>query len=134
MSKPILFVMMSQIDPNIALEVVAAAVTAIGGVYTVIKAWVKHAKVKKEAYKQDILLEARNEADKFRAEVEVRIQKIEIEVETQKESIYKDIGYLKESHTVEIRNLTEKIENLREDLKAQHSSILSLLTKLIDTK
>lgn len=122
------------IDIDTTLEAMAAIITAIGGIYTAIRKWVKHAETKRQQYKDDILNQARSEAEKIRQELEDKIQKLEVEVETQKQNIYKDLGYLKESHNTEIRNLSEKIENLREDLKVQHTSILSLLTKLIDTK
>jgi len=122
------------IDPNIALEAAAGGITAIGGIYTAIKKWIRHSTDKKEKYKQDILKQARSETEKIRRELEDKIEKLEIEVETQKQNIYKDIGYLRESHSNEIRNLTEKIEELREDLKIQHVGILNLLTKLVDNK
>jgi len=122
------------IDPNIALEAAAGAITAIGGIYTAIKKWIRHSADKKEKYKQDILKQARGEAEKIRRELEEKIEKLEVEVETQKQNIYKDIGFLRESHSNEIRNLTEKIEELREDLKIQHVGILNLLTKLVDNK
>lgn len=122
------------IDPNIALEAAAGAITAIGGIYTAVKKWIKHSSDKKEKYKQDILREARRETEKFKSELEDKIEKLELEVETQKQNIYKDIGFLRESHSNEIRNLTEKIEELREDLKIQHVGILNLLTKLVDNK
>ena len=122
------------IDPNLALAAIAGSISVIGGVYTAIKKWVNHSKTKKEAYKQDILKQARTEANKIKEELEEKIEKLEVELETQKESIYKDLGYLKESHTSEIKNLTEKIENLREDLKTQHVSILNLLTRLVNTQ
>jgi len=101
------------IDPNIALEAAAGGITAIGGIYTAIKKWIRHSTDKKEKYKQDILKQARSETEKIRRELEDKIEKLEIEVETQKQNIYKDIGYLRESHSNEIRNLTEKIEELR---------------------
>jgi formylmethanofuran:tetrahydromethanopterin formyltransferase len=122
------------IDPNIALEAAAGAITAIGGVYTAVKKWIKHSADKKEKYKQDILSQARSETEKFKVELEEKIEKLETEIETQKQSIYKDIGFLKESYSNEIKNLTEKIDNLRDELKTQHTGILSLLTKLIDGK
>ena len=122
------------IDPNIALEFTAGVITAVGGIYTAIKSWIKHSQAKKEVYKQDILKQVRGETDKIKEEFEDKLQKIEIELENQKQNIYKDIGYLKESHSIEIRNLTEKIEELREDLKIQHVGILNLLTKLVDNK
>ena len=122
------------IDPNILLEAAAAVVTAIGGIYAVLKKWYRHSQEKKAKYRQDILNEASSEAIKFKEELEEKIKKLETELDTQKQNIYKDTGYLKESHSNEIRNLTEKIEELREDLKIQHVGILNLLTKLIDTK
>lgn len=122
------------IDPNIALEAAAGAITAIGGIYTAIKKWLRHSAEKKEQYKQDILRQARNEANKFRMELEQKIERLEVEVKTQKQNIYKDIGFLKESYSTEIKNLTEKIDNLRDELKTQHVGILNLLTKLVDNK
>ena len=122
------------LDPNILLAGATGFITVIGAAYTTIKKWILHSKNQKEQYKQDIMKQVRSEANKIRVELEEKIEKVEVELETQKESIYKDLGFLKDSHNAEIRNLSGKIQELRDDLQTQHSQLVALLTRLVDPK
>ena len=91
-----------------------------------------NSKRKKEDYRNSILKEAKQEVNKLEKELEEKIKKVNFEVQDLRDCISKDIINLKENHAVELKNLSEKIELLREELKSQSSGILILLTKLVD--
>lgn len=122
------------VDLNIMLEAGAASVTAIGGIYGVARRIVTSSKRKKELYRQEILDRAKEEADRIREALEDKIRTLEIEFENQKQSVEKDFEHFKEVHGAEVRVLGEKIESLRADLAAQHSSLVALLTKLVSDR
>jgi archaellum component FlaC len=116
------------------LEILAAVVTVVGGLYTAFRLFVTNSRRKKERYREDILKQAGDQIAKVRAELEEKIKKVEIEVEVQKININKDFDNLKSSHNTEIKALAEKIENLRQDLQTQHRDLVGLLTKLVDSR
>ncbi len=120
------------IDIGMAGEAVGGAVTAIGGIYAIVKRLMTNSKRKKEDYRNSILKEAKQEVNKLEKELEEKIKKVNFEVQDLRDCISKDIINLKENHAVELKNLSEKIELLREELKSQSSGILILLTKLVD--
>jgi len=79
------------------------------------------------------ILQAAKEADNAaKAELEAKIHELEGKLANLKESVEKDIEHLKETYNGEIRNLGEKIEELRSDLNQQHGHLVQLLTKLIE--
>jgi hypothetical protein len=49
-------------------------------------------------------------------------------------SLSKDLDHVKESHNAELKNLGEKIEEVRSELRFQHTQILQLLTKMVDER
>lgn len=115
-------------------EAVAAIATVIGSVYTGAKYLIRASKIKKEAYRQSILKQAKEELDKVEKEFKQKLEAIKIELEAQKISVSRDLGHLKEVYGAEIKVLGEKIENLREDLSQQHQALVGLLTKLVSAK
>jgi hypothetical protein len=120
------------IDPNTALEAGAALVTAIGGLYGAVRAIIARSKRKREEHKQEVLAMAKAELVLVKENLESKIRKLELELETQKISISKDFDHFTEVYNNEIKSLGEKIENLREDLSQQHQALVGLLTKLVD--
>lgn len=123
-----------QIDIWTAIEGAAGLVTAIGGLYTAYRHLRAAQHAKKEAERNSILAKAKEEADKIRRELEEKIQKIESEIQNQKETIAKDMGHMKEMYNAEIKALAGKIDELRSDLQDQHSSMVALLTKLVNSR
>jgi chromosome segregation ATPase len=119
-------------DWNTAIEISASSVAVIGGIYTTTRHFLNSFRIKREMYREEILLKAREQADKVKEELEEKIKALEVEFNGQKESISKDLNYLKQAYTSEIKNLGEKIEDIRDQLNQQHGQLVSLLTRMIE--
>lgn len=117
--------------PNIS-AVIVAAIPVVGGVYTAVKRIRKSSKAKKDTYRAEILAEAKEEATKVKTELENKLKVLEEEFQVQKRSVSKDFSHFREVYSAEVKVLGEKIENLRQDLSAQHTALVGLLTKLVD--
>jgi len=122
------------IDMNTAVEGLAGAVTAIGGIYTAGKHFITRAKKKKERYRQEILDQASSELARVEAALSEKIKLLEIQLAVQKDNVSRDLGHLKEVYNAEIKVLADKIDDLRKDLSDQHQSMVALLTKLVDNR
>jgi polyhydroxyalkanoate synthesis regulator phasin len=116
------------------LETTGAAITGLAGAYKAVRHISSRMKKSRESYKQDIIGQAKEEMGKIERSLEAKIKILEVELETQKLNVFKDFSHFKETHNSEIKVLGEKIENLREDLAAQHQSLVNLLTRLVDNK
>lgn len=78
------------------------------------------------------ILQAAKEADASNyAKLDSKIHDLAIELKVHKESNQKDLDHLRETHNSELKNLGEKIETLRDELRQQSKNILELLTKMI---
>jgi predicted RNase H-like nuclease (RuvC/YqgF family) len=65
-------------------------------------------------------------------ELNTKIAALEARLDNLEQSVEKDLLHVRETFNGEIRNLGEKIEDLRADLQSQHSQLVGLLTKMID--
>lgn len=117
--------------PNIS-AIVVAAIPVVGGVYTSIRLIRKSAMAKKACYRAEILAEAKEEAQRIKVELENKIKILEEEFQVQKRSVSKDFSHFREVYSAEVKVLGDKIEALRQDLSAQHTALVGLLTKLVD--
>lgn len=121
---------------------IAGAITAVGG------AWLTVRKISKDYEKQGeleaakILQTAKEEASKVKAllvsdralmlqSIEIKIENVQANLDTHKSSVAKDLSHIRETYNGEIRNLGIKIEDLRAELRNQHSQLVALLTKMI---
>jgi len=110
---------------------VAAMITAFG------TAWITIRKIAKDAEKQKkiqsaSILQAAKEADAVLfTKLDNKIHDLSLELKVHKESNQKDLEHLKETHNSELKNLGEKIETLRDELRQQSKNILELLSKMI---
>lgn len=120
------------IQISTAFEGAGGAVTALSGIYAIVRKVISNSKNKKKAYREALLLEAKQEAEKIIRELSEKIEKLENEFELQKFNISKDLEHFRETYNNELRVLGEKIENLRKDLSDQHQGLVALLTKLVD--
>ena len=125
---------MPHIELSLLLEALAAFITSIGGIYSIIHHISGRMKRNKEKYRQEILAHARAEMDKIEVSLSAKIKDLEEEFESQKLSVNKDFSHFKETYNMEVKSLGEKIEALRDDLAQQHQALVGLLTKLVDTK
>ena len=120
------------IDIGTACEGLGGAVTAVGGLYAIVKRLMANSKRKKEEHKEVILNIAKEEAERIVGLLEDKVKKLELEVEIQKNNISKDLTHLRETYDNELKSLGEKIELLRADVAQANSSIVGLLTKLVN--
>lgn len=97
-------------------------------------------KVKKE-FNSDI--ERRIEAvklgaeDDLKAEMRLMSAKLEIlqkDMASMEAGFQKDIAHIKDTYNSEIKNLGDKVEHLREEVRLQHTQILGLLTKMLSDR
>jgi hypothetical protein len=114
-----------------AITAIATVVTAIGGAIVASK---KSSKKDKKAESNRILEEAKEELTTVRKDLEMKIKLVEIDLKNLKHDIAKDIEFIKETQASEIKVLGEKIQNLRDELRAQHADLVGLLSKLIENK
>lgn len=94
----------------------------------------KNFRKERDEYAAKILQTAKEEDNLVKTKMEARFAEIETKVRTLEISVEKDISHLKETYSAEIKVLGEKIETLRDELRNQHSQMVTLLSKLIDSK
>jgi uncharacterized protein YPO0396 len=111
-----------------ALGLITAVTTTWYSVQKVIREYRKNRK--KEA---DRILDEAKELDRaVRDRLEAKIDLLEAEIHNLEESVQKDFVNLKDNHAIELKNIGEKLEILRSEIREQSHGILALLTKLVD--
>lgn len=114
-----------------AILTVCTAIGALATFVLTIQKVSRNAKKSREEMEAKILQDAKEEAVVFKLELENKISILEAKVQTLEESVDKDFAHVRETFNGEIRNLGQKIEDLRSDLRNQHGQLVSLLTKMI---
>ena len=92
----------------------------------------KEIKKSKEESASKILEEAKQFDKEIKEKLEARIDLLETQLHNLEENVSKDINHIKETQASEIKNLASKIDELREELRTGHSSLIQLLTRLVD--
>lgn len=115
------------------LTTLAVSVTTIGGAWLTIRKIVRDIARSRRGHFAEVLQSAKEADSSLKIKLEIKIHDLELQMSNFKENTEKDIKHLKETYSNEIKNLGEKIEDLRSELAVQHGSLLSLLTKLIDS-
>lgn len=124
---------------------IIAVCTAVGGLVTFIyylQAVVKNFRHDKDAFKAEIVqvakeadaaLDAKIQAARAisLAEYAAKIEAVEADLEAHKRDVSKDLQHIRETYNGEIRNLGEKIEGLRRELRDQHGQLVGLLSEMI---
>lgn len=100
---------------------VAGAIITLGTAYLTIRQVIRARKKDEAAEKAEILQEAKEYAESVKKDLEVKINDLDTKLE-----------HLKEIYSGEIKNLGQKIEDLRSELRNQHGQMVQLLTKLIN--
>lgn len=124
---------------------IAGAITAVGGAWLTIRKIAKDFRRERELEKAQILHQTKEELNKFKleskaeratkiAEIDASIDRVQSELNAHKESVEKDLQHMRETYNGEIRNLGQKIEDLRTELRTQHGQLVGLLTKMIEPK
>jgi hypothetical protein len=124
------------IDPlNIStLFSITAIITAICGAWLSIRRVAKDAEKQRKIHAAEILQDAKEADAVLKARFDNKFNELESEIKVVKEGVDKDISHLKETHNGEIRFLGQKIEELRSEVRNQHSQLVQLLSKMIDKK
>lgn len=122
-----------------AILLVAGAISAIGGSWLTVRKIQKDADASREKSEGAILAKSQAQVDKAMAErkliqkeFEGRLSEIEQDLAAHKAAVEKDFAHVRETYNGEIRNLGQKIEDLRSELRNQHTQMVTLLTKMID--
>lgn len=104
---------------------------AIGSLVLTLQKIAKNFKKDREEHAAKILQQAKEEDALIKAKLEARVDKLSHELKTLQASVGKDIEHIKETYNGEIRNLGEKIEELRSELRNQHGQLVNLLSEMI---
>ena len=91
----------------------------------------KNFKKDRDEHAAKILQAAKEEDSLIKAKLEARIEKVGAELKNLELNVNKDINHLRETYNGEIKNLGNKIEDLRSELKNQHGQLVQLLSEMI---
>lgn len=118
-------------NTSTVITVIGGALTTVGGAVYYIQKIVKGIHKSKKDEIEKIINECKELDQIVKNKLETKISVLEMQLENLKIDVNKDLSSLKDAHAIELKNLGERIELLREDLQTQHSQIINLLTKLI---
>lgn len=120
--------------PDMNTMIPVGAMIAMGTLILTIQKISKNFKKEREEHAAKILQHAKEEDALVKAKLEARIEKALAELKNLELSVNKDINHIKESYGNEIKNLGEKIESLRSDLRNQHAQLVDLLSEMIKNR
>jgi CII-binding regulator of phage lambda lysogenization HflD len=103
---------------------------------------VKNFKHDKETFKAEILQSAKEAIAASEAgilaertvlynKLDSKIESVSKDLDNHKENVEKDLHHMRDVYNGEIRNLGEKIEGLRVELRNQHGQLVNLLSEMI---
>lgn len=118
-------------DPSVLGGAVGLLVT-LGSAYLTVRKIARDAKKEKKEFKAEIVQSAKEEIALKEKDLEAKIKDVDNKVNALKESVEKDLAHMKDTFNSEIRNLGQKVEDLRDELRSQHTQMVALLTKMID--
>lgn len=127
--KTAIFIIMKADSAMIGQMIIALG--SIASVFLTAQKLVKHLKSEKEKEIEQVLEKAMAELQKEKTLLDMKIQACFDENERLRESLEKEIEFTRTSYEIEVRNLGEKIESLKEEVRSQNTQILNLLSKLI---
>lgn len=111
---------------------IASAISVLGGAWLMIRKIAKDADRSKKNHAAAILQSAKEADSLIKTKLDGKIHDLEAQIRNYQENTEKDIEHLKETYSNEIKNLGEKIENLRDEVNSHHSQIIVLLGKMLD--
>lgn len=111
----------------------AGVIITLGTAWMTVRKIAKDAEKTKKEHAAEILQQAKEEIAAKERELQAKIEAAEFRIESLEKSVEKDLQHLRETYNGEIRNLATKIEDLRSELRNQHTQMVSLLTKMIDS-
>lgn len=119
---------------DLQISVPVALIIAISGLILTWQKIVKNAKKDREEHTAKILQSAKEDDNLLKAKLEARIEKIDAQLKNLELNVNKDMDHLKQTYSMEIKTLGDKIELLRDELRQQHSGLIDLLTKIVSKK
>src|ERR1035437_2028160 len=94
----------------------------------------KNFRKERDEYAAKVMQAAKEDDAVIKAKLEAKIEALSVKINSLEASVNKDMAHLKETYTSEIKNLGDKIENLRDELRQNHSGLIDLLTKMVAKK
>jgi septal ring factor EnvC (AmiA/AmiB activator) len=119
---------------NLNTMIPIGSIIAVGALVVTLQKIAKNFKKDQKEHAADILNAAKEADLLIKTQLEDKIKALKVELDNLGQSVEKDLEFTKANHNSEIKNLGEKIEALRQQLHEQHSSLVNLLSKLIDNK
>jgi chromosome segregation ATPase len=110
----------------------AGVLITLGSLYLTVRKIQKDGDKAKKEQAAEILQAAKEEIALKDKDLSAKLAALDTRIETLESSVEKDLQHLRETYNGEIRNLGQKIEDLRSELRNQHTQMVSLLTKMID--
>lgn len=115
-----------------AIASVATAITVIGGAWITVRKITKSSEEEKQRHAAAILQIAKEEISEKEKSIESKLVALSTRIDTLETSVDKDLQHMRETYNSEIRNLGQKIEDLRGELRSQHTQMVQLLTTMIE--
>lgn len=110
----------------------AGVIITLGTAYLTVRKIQKDADKTKKENAAEILQQAKEEIALKEKDLGAKLAALDARIDTLETSVDKDLQHLRETYNGEIRNLGQKIEDLRSELRNQHTQMVTLLTKMID--
>lgn len=110
----------------------AGVLITLGTLYMTVRKIQKDGEKSKKEQAAEILQAAKEEIALKEKDLAAKLAALDTRIENLEESVDKDLQHLRETYNGEIRNLGQKIEDLRSELRNQHTQMVALLTKMID--
>lgn len=117
---------------NIQLAIPLGGLASLVGIWLTMQKILRNVRKEREEYALKILQNAKEADFAIKEKLEAKIEKVHAELKNLELNINKDLAHVKEAHSTDLRNLADKIEALRDELRQQSAGTLELLTKIID--
>lgn len=113
---------------------IASIIVTLASAYIGLKKLQAESKKEKAEHDAIILLEAKEAIASLEREINSKFEALRKEIDNQKEIVDQEIGHVKETYGADMSNVTQKLEELREDVRTQNNQMISLLTKMAEPK
>lgn len=126
--------MLSLLTDYNTLMAIVGGIATLGGAIAAVQKVLNNIKKTRKEEGARILQEAKEEVSTARILLEAEIQELKLKFDNLKESMEKDLDHARQAHNTEIKNLGEKIESLQQELRIQYEGLMTIFSKMIDSK
>jgi|SRR5581483_2205084 len=112
----------------------AGVVITLGTAWLTVRKIARDFERSKKEQAAEILQSAKEADAAMKLKLEGKIHDLESQVKNFKENVEKDLNHLRETYNGELKFLGQKIEELRSEVRNQHSQLVQLLTKMIENR